>query len=119
MSVNKMILVGWVGQKPELRFTQAGAAVLSFRVATNEKANNEYVTTWHDVTAWQRLAEYLSKHLDKGSEVYVEGPVKARSWVDKQGVNRESRSVVAEVVRVLDRQKKPDDGAGADLAQAL
>lgn len=91
--VNKVILVGNLGQDPELRYTGNGTAVCNMRVATTENykdSNGEWVerTEWHNVVAWARLAEICNEYLRKGSQVYFEGQLQTRSWDDRDGNTR-------------------------------
>ena len=92
-SVNKVILVGNLGQDPELRYTPSGAAVTNFSIATNEvwkdkDGNQQDRTEWHRVVLWTRLAEIAGEYLKKGSKVYIEGRLQTRSWEDKEGVKK-------------------------------
>jgi single-strand DNA-binding protein len=87
-SVNKVILIGNVGKDPELRSTPSGTAVAKFSLATNERFKDksgewQERTEWHNVVAWQRLAEIASEYLKKGSKVYIEGRLQTHSWDDK------------------------------------
>src|SRR5690606_5417695 len=86
--INKVILVGNLGQDPELRYTGTGTAVCNMRVATNEAykdadGNMVEKTEWHSVVAWGRLGEICAEYLKKGSHVYVEGSLQPYSWADK------------------------------------
>lgn len=91
--INKVILVGNLGKKPELRELEGGRKVANFSVATNEVYTNksgERVknTEWHNVEMWDRLAEIAEKYLDKGSTVYLEGKIKTDQWTDKENNTR-------------------------------
>lgn len=105
--INKVILVGNLGQQPELRYTPNGIAVCSLRMATSEsytdRASGERVTTteWHNVVLWRGLAETAGKYLKTGSQVYIEGKLKTRQWQDQQGANRYTTEVVADVMQLL------------------
>jgi single-strand DNA-binding protein len=104
--LNKVMLIGNLGQDPELRYTQSGQAVLSMRLATNESFNNregerQERTEWHQVTLWGKRAEALSKFLNKGKQLYVEGRLQTRSWEDKQGQKRYTTEVVATEIILL------------------
>ena len=105
--INKVILVGNLGQQPELRYTPNGIAVCSLRMATSEsytdRASGERVTTteWHNVVLWRGLAETAGKYLKTGSQVYIEGKLKTRQWQDQQGQNRYTTEVVADVMQLL------------------
>ena len=114
--INKVILVGNLGQQPELRYTPNGIAVCSLRMATSEsytdRASGEKVTTteWHNVVLWRGLAETAGKYLKTGSQVYIEGKIKTRSWEDQQGQKRYTTEVVADVMQLLDR---PNSSSGS------
>lgn len=105
--INKVILVGNLGQQPELRYTPSGIAVCSLRMATSEsytdRASGERVTTteWHNVVLWRGLAETAGKYLKTGSQVFIEGKLKTRQWQDQQGQNRYTTEVVADVMQLL------------------
>ena len=105
--INKVILVGNLGQQPELRYTPNGIAVCSLRMATSEsytdRASGERVTTteWHNVVLWRGLAETAGKYLKTGSQVYIEGKLKTRQWQDQQGQNRYTTEVVADAMQLL------------------
>jgi len=99
-SVNKVILVGNLGDDPELRYTRDGTPVCNIALATNETYVNDdgeevQQTEWHDVVAWNRLAEVCHEHLYKGSRVYFEGRVQTRSWEDENGTTRYKSEVKA------------------------
>ena len=105
-SVNKAILIGNLGQDPELRYTQSGTAVCNMRLATNESykdANGELVekTEWHTVVAWGRLAEICGEYLKKGRQVYFEGNLQTRQWEDKDGQTRYSTEIKAREMMML------------------
>lgn len=87
--LNQQRVIGNLGRKPELRYTAQGKPVLSFSLASTKPAdttrNFPAVTTWFDVVVWGKSGETLSKQLDKGSRVYVEGETQKRKWTDKDG----------------------------------
>jgi primosomal replication protein N len=88
-SVNKVILVGNVGKDHEVRYSQSGTPVANFSLATNEgfkDRNDEWQdrTEWHNIVAWQRLAEIVGEYVAKGSKVYVEGKLQTTSWEDRR-----------------------------------
>lgn len=101
----KLMLLGRVGEKPELKHTPSGVAVCNFSVATNkswkDKKTDEWKdeTTWHKVVCWSNLAENSVKKLDKGTQVFVEGEIQTRSYEDDKGVKRYVTEVKAAVVR--------------------
>lgn len=112
--LNKVMLIGNLGQDPEVRYTQSGQAVLSLRMATNERFKNrdgewQDRTEWHTVVVWGKRAEGLAKVLGKGSPLYVEGRLQTRSWEDKQGQKRYTTEVVVQKAILLGRS---GDGSG-------
>ena len=120
--VNKVILIGNLGDDPELRYTGSGTAVCNMSLATNESytdndGNEVQNTEWHDVVAWGRLGEICNEYLQKGSQVYFEGKLQTRSWDDQDGNTRYSTEVKAREMMFLDsnRQGAPDaDGFNQD-----
>lgn len=111
MSVNKVILVGHLGADPEMKFTQGGQPVCSFRLATNEvwtdkSGQRQEQTEWHSIVVWGKTAELCNQYLSKGRQAYLEGKIKTRQWQDKEGQTRYTTEIVADVVRFL--------GGGAD-----
>jgi len=115
--VNKVILIGNLGQEPELRYTGSGTAVCNMRLATNESytdrdGNQVDRTEWHNVVAWARLAEICNEYLDKGSQVYFEGKLQTRSWEDRDGNTRYTTEVKAQEMMFLDRAT--DEVPGGD-----
>jgi len=99
--VNKVILVGNLGQDPEIRYTQNGTAVANFSMATTFKYKDNEETEWHKVVVWGRLAEICGEYLQKGSKVYVEGRIKTRKWEDRDGNERKTQEIVANEVKFL------------------
>jgi single-strand DNA-binding protein len=104
--VNKVILVGNLGQDPEIRYMPDGTAVANFSVATSETWKDKQTgekkerTEWHRVVAWRVLGELCGKYLSKGSKVYVEGKLQTRSW-EKDGVTRYTTEINATDVQFL------------------
>ena len=109
-SVNKVIIVGNLGQKPEVKFLPSGQAVCEMRIATNEVFNDKNQqrqerTEWHRVTVWGKMGENCGKYLDKGRSVYIEGRLQTRSWDDKtSGEKRYMTEIVAQNVQFLGGQ---------------
>jgi len=98
--VNKVILVGHLGNDPEIRYTQGGTPVGNFRLATTERWMNKNGergerTEWHRVVVWGKLAEICSEYLSKGKQVYIEGRLQTRQWQDKDGNSRYTTEVTA------------------------
>lgn len=116
--VNKVILIGNLGQDPELRYTGSGTAVCNLRLATNESykdrdGNMVDKTEWHTVVAWARLGEICNEYLQKGSQVYFEGKLQTRSWEDRDGNTRYSTEVKAQEMMFLDGNRQSGGGAPA------
>jgi len=120
MSVNKAIIVGRLGADPEIRFTQSGAGVTNFNVATDsvwkdKEGQKQTRTEWHRIVVWGPQAEVCSKYLSKGREVYVEGEINTRSWEDKEGQKRWTTEIRARDVRFLGGRGDQDGpGSGGD-----
>ena len=115
--INKAIIVGNLGQDPEMRYTGSGTAVCNMRVATNESykdASGEWVekTEWHSVVAWARLAEICNEYLKKGSQVYFEGSLQTRSWEDRDGNTRYTTEIKAREMMILGGRGGGDDFGG-------
>ena len=106
-TVNKVILIGRLGQDPELKYTPSGAAVLTLSIATNtsyknQEGNSVDNTEWNRVVIWRKLAEIIAQYAKKGSRVYVEGKLATRSWDDQNGVKRYTTEIVAEQMQMLE-----------------
>ena len=115
--INKVILVGNLGQDPELRYTGSGTAVCNMRLATNESykdASGQLVdkTEWHNVVAWSRLAEICGEYLKKGSQVYFEGSLQTRSYDDKEGVTKWITEVKVKEMMMLSGRGEGFGGGG-------
>ena len=116
--VNKVILLGNVGQDPQTRAMPSGKAVVNLRVATSKQwrdkqtGENKEATEWHTVVMFDRLAEIASEYLRKGSQVYIEGSLRTRKWQDKEGKDRYSTEVVADEMQMLGKR----EGGGAPRA---
>jgi single-strand DNA-binding protein len=109
MSVNKAILVGFVGADPEVRYLDSGTPVCNFRLATSEvykNKNGERVTNteWHNIVLWRGLAELAEKYVKKGTQLYVEGRIKTRSWDDKEGNKRYTTEIIADNMQMLGKR---------------
>jgi single-strand DNA-binding protein len=118
-SVNKVIIVGNLGKDPEVRYMPSGSAICNANIATTrtwknkESGDKNEETEWHRVVFFDRQAEVAGEYLKKGSSVYVEGRLKTRKWTDKDGVERYTTEVVAEVMQLLgSRQGMGGGGAG-------
>lgn len=106
--VNKVILIGNLGNDPEVKYTASGSAITNITVATSESwkdkqsGEKKEATEWHKVSFFGRLAEIAGEYLKKGSKVYVEGSLRTRKWQDQQGVERYTTEIVAEEMQMLD-----------------
>lgn len=107
-SLNKIMLIGYVGRDAEVKYTNTGMAVMRFSLATdqNQKDQNgnwQRTTTWHDIVCFDKLAENMKDYVKKGRRVYVEGRLSKRDYMDKQNVRRFVVEVLAENLILLDR----------------
>jgi single-strand DNA-binding protein len=113
--VNKVILVGNLGNDPETKHSASGSAITNLSIATSEswkdKQTGEPVekTEWHRVVGFNRLAEIMGEYLRKGSKVYIEGQLQTRKWQDKEGGDRYTTEIVARDMQMLD--SRADQGA--------
>jgi single-strand DNA-binding protein len=105
--INKVIIVGNLGNDPDTKYMPSGSAVTNLSVATNESWKDKQTgeqkdrTEWHKVAMFGRLAEISAEYLRKGSQVYIEGKLRTRKWQDKQGNDRYSTEVVADEMQML------------------
>lgn len=105
-SVNKVILIGNLGDDPEVRYTGTGQAVATIRMATNERwtdkgGQQQERTEWHRVIVWGKQAEQCKEYLSKGRQIYVEGRLQTREWNDKEGHKRYTTEIVAQRIQFL------------------
>lgn len=121
--VNKVILVGNLGQDPETKYLPSGGAVTNITLATSEtwKDKNsgqmQERTEWHRVVFFNKLAEIAGEYLSKGSKVYIEGSLRTRKWQDQSGADRYTTEIVADQMQMLDsrgggQQSEPPVGQG-------
>jgi single-strand DNA-binding protein len=105
--VNKAIIIGRLGQDPEIRYFQDGTAVANFSVATSEEWKDKETgekrerTEWHRIVAFKRLAEICGQYLAKGRQVYIEGRIQTREWDDRDGNKRYTTEIVANTMQML------------------
>jgi len=118
--VNKVILVGNLGQEPETRYMPNGGAVTNISIATSEtwkdKSSGQMQerTEWHRVVFFNKLAEIAGEYLKKGSKVYVEGALRTRKWQDQSGSDRYTTEIVANEMQMLDAKGSGGAGGGFD-----
>ncbi len=116
--INKAIIVGTLGQDPEIKYTASGSAVVNVSVATNEswkdKNTGEQVerTEWHRIVMFNKLAEIAAQYLKKGSQAYFEGRIQTRKWQDQSGNDRYSTEIVANEMQMLGGRPQ---GAGSSV----
>jgi single-strand DNA-binding protein len=106
MSVNKVILLGRLGQDPELKYTPGGSAVCNFSLATTESwtdkaGQKQEKTEWHRIVVWGKLAELCNQYLSKGRQAFLEGRLQTRSWDDKDGNKRYTTEILASTVQFI------------------
>jgi single-strand DNA-binding protein len=122
-SVNKVILVGNVGQDPEVKYTASGIPVAKVSLATNERfkdKNDQWQdrTEWHSVVAWQRLAEIVGEYVHKGSKLYVEGKLQTSTWEDKQNGQKKYRTdIVAREIVLLGSRDNAHEQRGETTSE--
>ena len=126
-SVNKVILVGNVGQDPEVKYTASGVPVAKLSLATSERFKDKNDawqdrTEWHSVVAWQRLAEIVGEYVRKGSKLYIEGKLQTSTWEDEQSGEKKYRTeIVARDIVLLGARDNGEQGRnerGSDESQA-
>ena len=116
--INKVILVGNLGQDPEVRYTPGGSPVANVSIATTysskdrQSGEQQERTEWHRVVFFNRLAEIVGEYLRKGSQVYVEGRLQTRKWQDQSGQDRWSTEVIASEMQMLGGRGGRDAGPG-------
>lgn len=127
MSVNKVILVGNVGKDPETRYLDENTAVCKFPFATSEVYRNREgekitQTEWHNIVLWRGLAQVAEKYVKKGSQLYIEGRIRTRSYDDKDGIKKYITEIVGDNMQMLGRrsddQQSGDYGQGTGSASA-
>jgi single-strand DNA-binding protein len=117
--INKVIIVGNLGQDPETRYMPSGSAVTNFTVATNESWKDKQTgeqkdrTEWHRVAMFNRLAEIAAEYLRKGSQVYIEGKLRTRKWQDKDGQDRYTTEIIADEMQMLGGRGGAGGGGGS------
>jgi single-strand DNA-binding protein len=120
MSVNKVILVGNVGKDPEVRYFDNGASVVNFPLATTERgytaANGTQIpdrTEWHNIVCWRGLAKVAEQYVKKGTQLYIEGKIRSRSYDDQQGIKRYVYEIFVDNMELLGRRTAEGDNVPA------
>ncbi|BCA97308.1 single-stranded DNA-binding protein (plasmid) [Legionella antarctica] len=124
--INKVILVGNVGNAPEVRQTTEGNAIATLSLATSETWKDKQTgekqekTEWHRVVFFRQLAEIVGKYVRKGSKLYIEGSLRTRKWQDQQGIDRYTTEIVANDMQMLDSrhdEERPNNNEPTPAAQ--
>ncbi|MDC1284993.1 single-stranded DNA-binding protein [Gammaproteobacteria bacterium] len=117
--INKVIIVGNLGQDPEVKYMPSGGAVCNITVATSESWNDKSTgekqerTEWHRIVFYRKLAEIAGEYLRKGSQVYVEGKLQTRKWQDQGGADRYTTEIVANEMQMLGGRGSASSGASS------
>lgn len=123
--INKVLLIGRLGQDPEVRYTPGGNAVANFSLATSESwtdkgGQKQERTEWHRIVAWGKLGELCGQYLSKGRQAYIEGKLQTRDWTDKEGHKRYTTEIIAQNVQFLgspgDRAASSTNTTAGDFA---
>ena len=114
-SVNKVILVGHIGNKPEGRYTSSGVSTANFSLATNEtwldsENKRKDRTEWHNIIAWNKLAEFATEYLYKGQLIYIERRLQTRTYNDKENIQRRITEIVSSVITPLEWKTSKEEG---------
>lgn len=120
--MNKAMIIGRLGKDPETRYTANGKAVTNFSVATSERwtkdGEKQERTEWHNVVAFDKLAEIIAEYMRKGSHIFIEGKIQTRKWQDKEGKDRYTTEIVASQMEMLGSKSASEKSAPADDAPA-
>ena len=120
--INKAIILGNVGNDPEIRHTQDGKAIANLSIATSEvwkdqQGQKQEKTEWHRVSAFGKLAEIIGQYVTKGSKVYIEGKIQTRKWQDQSGNDRYTTEIVASELQMLDSRPQAQQQGNYQQAQ--
>ncbi|PTR05620.1 single-strand binding protein [Nitrosospira sp. Nsp5] len=120
-SLNKVCLIGNLGNDPEMRYTVDGVAITNLSIATSEKwkdkdGKKQEKTEWHRIVFYKGLAEVAGEYLKKGAMIYLEGKLRTREWEDKEGIKRFTTEITGNLLKMLDKNpiKHPVDGTALD-----
>jgi single-strand DNA-binding protein len=114
MSLNKVMLIGNVGKDPEVRHLDSGVSTASFTLATTERFKDrsgemKEQTEWHNIVCWRSLADIVEKYIKKGSQLYIEGKIRTRSYNDKEGNTKYMTEIIADSLQMLGRKGDSDN----------
>ncbi len=107
MSINKVILIGNVGQDPDVRYPEEDFAVAYFPLATNEHRGDTEVTEWHNIVMTREQAQYAERYIRKGMKLYIEGSLRTRQYTDKFNIARKRTEIYSRVFEILNRPQQP------------
>ena len=107
-SLNKAMLIGYVGADPDVRHTSNGTAVANFNLATTDKwtdkeGKKQSQTEWHRIVAWGRLAEICGEYVSKGTQVYIEGRIHTNEWEDDNKNKKKTKEIIVQRLQLLDK----------------
>jgi len=116
-SLNKVLLIGFLGNDPEKRVTSGGHSVVSVNLATTDKwndkqGNKQERTEWHRLVFWDKRAEFIEQYCKKGTQLYVEGSLQTNEWTDKDGNKRYTTEILVRNSQILDRLQQAQGGQG-------
>lgn len=123
--VNKVILVGRVGDDPEIKTTANGVKTARLRLATSERYNDAQsgerreFTEWHTITLWRGLADVADRYVRKGSQLYIEGRLRTREWLDSASIKRYSTEIIADNMQILGGKISPAMQALGQMEEEL
>lgn len=127
--INKAILVGNVGRDPEIRYFDNDQAVANFSIATTERAfktrDGQEIperTEWHNIVAWRGLAKIAENYIKKGTQLYIEGKIRTRSYDDANGVKKYATEIIADVIQLLGRKSDNEghhDSSNQNTSQSM
>lgn len=124
MSVNKVILIGNVGKDPDVRYIENNVCVANFTLATTERGYTTQSgvqipdkTEWHNIVAWRGLAEVAEKYVRKGTQLYIEGKIRTRSWEDQNKIRRYTTEIYVDNMELLGRRDGQTTAASAPAPQ--
>lgn len=111
--MNQAMLIGNLGQDPDLKRTQAGMAILNLSVATSKKVKEEWKSTWHRVVVFGKKAEILAIQARKGSKLFIQGEIQTREWTDKEGAKKVTTEILANLAYVIEKPPAQPDTQGS------
>jgi len=121
--INKVILIGNLGNEPDVRYTAAGVAIVNISLATSESWTDKQTgqrqerTEWHKVVFFNRLAEIVKQYLHSGSKIYVEGNLRTEKWQDQNGVERYTTKIIAREMQMLDGTRTEEQAQAPQYQQ--